>query len=151
MTPLKPGDRVACYGNPECGSFDCPTIEGDRGVVVDFDPLGWVGVKLDANYGTDKFIFHPKQLRRLKPRTPKKPVKVSLPDKTYSKVDEKLRTVLILVNQVRWDLSNMPEKIPGTVTITREDVAKAYSGGKSYLRIEEICKALGFPEGEHAE
>lgn len=65
---FKVGDRVACYGQPICGTFDAPSMEGDRGTVIGKSDE-WLTVKLDQDYGSD-YRFHPKQCRRLGP--PKK-------------------------------------------------------------------------------
>lgn len=72
MTKFKIGDRVACYGQNEGGNLCVPTMEGDRGTVVGHDPSEFIIVKLDPDYGTESFLFHPKQLRKLKP--PQKPL-----------------------------------------------------------------------------
>lgn len=155
------GDRVSCYGNPECGTFYGPTIEGDYGTVVDLDPVGWVGVNLDSNYGKDKFHFHPKQLRRLKPK-PKAEVKVPREWKMLYQPRDPQGIVSIHICREWYVEGPLPEPlktfsvrevIPGSVSVTREQLAKAWDTLKHPLTrsgsscvFKSLCKAVGLGE-----
>lgn len=64
---MKIGDRVAMYG---AGAGSNTFWEGDKGIVVGFDELLLVVMPLD--FPNERHSMHPKQLRRLKPKTSKK-------------------------------------------------------------------------------
>jgi hypothetical protein len=67
--PLKPGDRVCCYGQNIGGNFDVINEEGDTGTVLEIMEGGSVTVRMDNDYGEGRVCeFHPKQVRRLVPK-----------------------------------------------------------------------------------
>lgn len=131
MKIFKVGDRVAVY--------DKDIIR--RGEIIS------VGMLCEVLCGDCSWLFHPKQLRRLKPK-PKSENKVAREFWVHPQYDKKTLTFEALANKpVHGDFYiHVTELPPGSAVVTREELAKAWDNSGT---LPAFLKHLGLsPEGK---